>query len=159
MSHYDETAQRAVEEAENAIYNELLHDPVSDDLDTSSFDVRLAAAINMIDIAKEQGGHREWTTEHARKLRALLAITGAVVVGENGAGNVPQGFGAPVRTYNAMLLDKAKAEQAKHGAAAVRTAIEEATKKMNSAAGTLTTLAAETGAPIALSAKAEANGG
>jgi hypothetical protein len=66
------------------------------------WDIRLAAVLNVLDIAKDHGGHRDWTNKHAEQIREMMAIGEAVVGGDSSA-VVPSGFGDPVRVQSAAV--------------------------------------------------------
>jgi hypothetical protein len=66
------------------------------------WDIRLAAVLNVLDIAKDHGGHRDWTNKHAEQIREMMAIGEAVVGGDSSA-VVPSGFGEPVRVQSAAV--------------------------------------------------------
>lgn len=81
-------------------------------MDMQLWDIRLAGILNVIDTAKDHGGHRDWSADHARQIRELLQITDAVVVGNEEA-VVPSGFGPLVRTeHTAKMLKTMAAAQA-----------------------------------------------
>lgn len=82
-----------------------------DDADLRLWDIRLAAALNSMDIARAHGEHQYWTAEHSRQIRAMMAIADEVVTGDANA-IVPSGFGPPVRTALAEALIKAHARAA-----------------------------------------------
>ena len=86
-------------------------DAVQRELDQQLQDMRLAAVLNTLDVAKSHGEHRDWTSEHARQIRAMMAIADAAVLGD-GAGVVPQGFGPPVRTQLALKVIQASEARA-----------------------------------------------
>jgi hypothetical protein len=81
------------------------------ELDLQLWDIRLAGVLNIMDIARSHGEHRDWTSEHAAQIRAMMAIADAAVVGSEG-GVVPQGFGRPIRTQLASAFLKASAARA-----------------------------------------------
>lgn len=67
------------------------------------FDIRFAAVLNLMDIAKDHGGHRDWTDRHAEQIRGMLTTSDRVVQGDSSA-VVPSGFGEPVRTRMGELM-------------------------------------------------------
>lgn len=75
-------------------------------LNWTGFDLRLAAALNFMEVARAQGGQRDWTDQHAAQIRAMMGIGDAVVAGDASA-IVPSGFGEPVRTRQAEALRQA----------------------------------------------------
>lgn len=79
--------------------------------DLRLWDMRLAAALNFLDIARAHGEHKDWTTDHSRQIRELMGIADAAVAGD-GAGIIPQGFGPPMRTQFALTFIKAQAKTA-----------------------------------------------
>ena len=81
------------------------------ELNLRLWDVRLAAVLNTLEIARAHGAHEDWTSEHAAQIRAMMAIADQAVAGEGGV--VPQGFGAPVRTQMAAVVAKARAQAAR----------------------------------------------
>lgn len=83
-----------------------------DDADMRLWDMRLAAVLNTMDIARAHGEHRDWTNEHARQIRQMLAIADSAVVGDENA-IVPSGFGPVVRTQLALTFIKAQAKAAR----------------------------------------------
>lgn len=87
---------------------------VQDNLDQSLWDIRLAAILNTMEIARAQGQHKDWTADHAAQIRAMMAIADQTVAG-GGQSVVPQGFGPPIRTQIAAAF--ARAEVAKQRAA------------------------------------------
>lgn len=93
-------------------------DAVRAELDQGLWDIRLAAILNLMDIARAHGEQRDWTSTHAAQIRAMMTIADAAVVGDPSS-IVPQGFGPPVRTQlgEAFLRarDKAKAAGAVGG--------------------------------------------
>lgn len=78
------------------------------ELDLGLWDVRLAAILNTLDIARSHGEHRDWTQDHAAQIRAMMAIADQVVAGGEGQ-LVPQGFGPPVRAAVSLAFIRAKA--------------------------------------------------
>jgi hypothetical protein len=98
-------AAQRVSAAENG------HSAVRAEIDLRLWDIRLAAVLNFLDIARSHGEHRDWTSDHAAQIRAAMAIGDAAVAGE-GPGIIPQGFGAPVRTALALTFIKAQAKSA-----------------------------------------------
>jgi hypothetical protein len=73
-------------------------------LDLKLWDIRLAAILNTLSLAMEHGQHRDWTHDHARQIREILAIVDEAT--ENGIGAIPPGFGPIVRTSHAAALVK-----------------------------------------------------
>lgn len=65
--------------------------------------IRMAAVLNFVDIAKNQGGHRDWTDVHAKQIMDMMAIGNSVLVGDEAA-IVPSGFGDPVRVQQSRAL-------------------------------------------------------
>jgi hypothetical protein len=89
---------------------------VQAELDLQLWDIRLAAVLNIMDIARSHGEHRDWTSEHAAQIRAMMAIADAAVAGGEG-GVVPQGFGRPIRNQLTAAFLKANAARAQTRAA------------------------------------------
>lgn len=85
-------------------------DAIQAELDLQLWDIRFAATLNYMEIAKAHGEHRDWTASHAAQIRALMKISDAAVC--DGEGEVPQGFGAPVRTQLAAAFMRARAKAA-----------------------------------------------
>jgi hypothetical protein len=74
-------------------------------LDLKLWDIRLAAILNTLSLAMEHGQHRDWTHDHARQIREMLAIVDDAA--DDGAvGAIPPGFGPVVRTAHAAALVK-----------------------------------------------------
>jgi hypothetical protein len=92
-------------------------DAVQRELDLRLWDMRLAAVLNTMEIARAHGEHRDWTSEHSSQIRAMMAIADDAVAGDGGAGVVPQGFGAPVRARLALTFIQAQARRDKTGEA------------------------------------------
>jgi hypothetical protein len=72
------------------------------------FDLRLAAVLNMMDVARTQGDHRDWTDVHAAQIRHLMGVGDQIVAGDPSA-IVPSGFGEPIRTKQTEALERAMA--------------------------------------------------
>lgn len=87
----------------------VAHEAVASAVDMKAWDVRLAAILNALDIAREHGARKEWTSGDSRAIRNMIATLDASVTGE-GAGVIPSGFGAAVRTkYVAEIAAAGKA--------------------------------------------------
>jgi hypothetical protein len=84
------------------------HQKMLDALSWTCWDLRLAAALNFLEVARAQGGQRDWTDQHAAQIRAMMGIGDAVVAGDASA-IVPSGFGEPIRTRQADALRAALA--------------------------------------------------
>jgi hypothetical protein len=113
MDHVDATQAPEVDSAVRAAFNIPDRDDgvaaaIQAEMNLGLWDLRLASVLNIMDIARAHGNHRDWTTEHAAQIRALMAIADEVVAGSD-AGVVPQGFGAPVRTQMAAFVGRATA--------------------------------------------------
>ena len=74
-------------------------------LDLKLWDIRLAAILNTLSLAMEHGQHRDFTHDHSRQIREMLAIVDDAA--DDGAvGAIPPGFGPVVRTAHAAALVK-----------------------------------------------------
>lgn len=87
-------------------------------LDLKLWDIRLAAILNTLSLAMEHGQHRDFTHDHSRQIREMLAILDEAT--ENGVGAIPPGFGPVARTAHATALVKiaARVNGARAGEAA-----------------------------------------
>jgi hypothetical protein len=72
-------------------------------VDLQLWDMRLSAILNTIAMAMEHAKQRDWSQDHARQIREMMAITDKVASGD-GLGVIPAGFGPVARTAQAAAL-------------------------------------------------------
>lgn len=79
-------------------------------LDQRSADMRTAAILNALAVAKSHGMSPEWTEADVERLRNMLAMTDEIAAGANDGETVPQGFGPAVRARQTEALLRAVAK-------------------------------------------------
>lgn len=77
------------------------------DLDQRAADMRVAALLNALAVAKAHGMSPEWTEGDVERLRNMMGMTDEIATGANDAESVPQGFGPAARARQTKALLKA----------------------------------------------------
>ena len=84
---------------------------IEDDLNQFNADLRDAAILNMILLAKVHGSTRDFTAEDVRRWRMIRAHTDATVIGGEEE-VIPSGFGPALRTEQAAAFVRLAAKAA-----------------------------------------------
>ena len=104
-------ASRRAEEALLKIPDRpTVHKRQGEDIDQRAADMRDAAILNTILLAKTHGLSQEITEADVERWRKIRAITNDLASGANEAEAVPIGFGAPVRARQTEVLMKIAAK-------------------------------------------------
>lgn len=103
------------------------HFAVADALAQRAADMRTAAVLNALAVAKAHGCSPEWTEGDVARIREILVMTNEIAGGANDAETIPQGFGPLVRARQTEALLRAVAKAAAPGDGVATGTTEEGT--------------------------------
>jgi hypothetical protein len=93
----------AIDAARRVRIDDTANAAMQAEIDMQLWDMRLAAVLNTMAIAMYHGKIRDWTMEHSRQIRAMMAIVDETIVAGD-SGTMPSGFGPVVRTAQAARI-------------------------------------------------------
>lgn len=107
----EEAINQAAQHASNEARNH--RDRSAADIDEQRANMRDAALLNALAVAKAHGMSAEWTETDIARWRIMRAMTDEIASGANESETVPQGFGPAVRARQTEAMLRAMAKGAK----------------------------------------------